>query len=181
MRVWKLERYDWDELDALGSASGIPEALDALSSASVTDEARTAYWRIDNCVVVQGSPRGAAVATAACVAALLPICTAASRPLLIELLEQISGGDAATPATLQNAIFSEVVKAYGTYVSLLQLGEDVERSICIDLLLYCARHDPSLRPRTQFYLERASRADFGTDEIRRYAAARLQFEQETWN
>jgi hypothetical protein len=181
MRVWEFERYGWGALEALGSARGVPAALDALSSSSTDEEARKAFWRIDNCVVVQGTPHEAAAATAACVVVLLPICSSVARPLLLELLDQVTSGDPViTPAALQDAIFNEVVKAYAWYVSLAQHGADVERSMCIDLLLYCARYDPDLRRRTEYYLERVSRDETATDMVRAYAASRLKFDKANW-
>jgi hypothetical protein len=181
MRVWESERYAWERLDALGGAAHVPAALDALSGASTSGEADAAYWQIDNFVVVQGVPREAAVATAACVVVLLPICSRVSRPRLIELLETIGSGDPGTPVELDAAIFREVVKAYGFYAFLLQYGEEAERSCCIDLVLYCAEHDENLRASAQFYLERIIHDAGSPEQLRSYAAARLEFERSHWS
>lgn len=98
----------------------------------------------------------------------------------MELLDQITSGDNDTPVRLQEAIFTEVIKAYGYYVSLIQHGSEVERSISIDLLLYCARYDSGLRARTAFYIESAKMDDTAPDSVRKYAATRLEFEKDTW-
>lgn len=180
MRVWEFERYDWDGLDAVGSARGVPNALDELSSASTIDEATAAYWKIDNCVVVQGTVYEAAVATAACAVVLLPIASASARPMLIELLEQFTLEEHSTAPLLRDALLREIVRGFGFYVALLQYGADLERSMCIDLLLYCAGGDPSLRPRVEFYLERAASDSTNTLERRKEAATRLRFEKDAW-
>lgn len=150
MRVWEIERHDWSKFDDVVSASHVPAALDALSSASSEDEAWAAFGQIDNYVVIQGTPRAAAPATAACAVALLPICTLSARPRLIELLEQVSNDEPEIPVELRSAIFREVVKAFGFYVALLQYGDDLECSMCIDLLLYCAKKEADLRLRAEY-------------------------------
>lgn len=180
MRVWEYNRYDWSLLGAQGSAVGVPAALDDLSSAPTSESATAAYWRLDNTVVVQGSPYESAVATAACVVALLPICSAASRPRLIELLEQLTGEESAIPMSSQRVMFREVIKAYGFFIALVQHGSDVECSVCVDLLLYCATHETTLQAEAQFYLECVGGDETRPEELRRYATKRLEFAQAAW-
>ena len=54
----RLNAVDWGALRALshsGTAEAVPDAVRALAAAATPEEAKAAYWRLDNCVVVQGS------------------------------------------------------------------------------------------------------------------------------
>ena len=175
MHVWESERYDWAKLDAVGSAIGVPQALDALHAAMTEDEATDAYWQIDNTVVVQGSLREAAVPTAVCIVNMLATATAVSRPFLIELLQQISDGKPqAGHERIAIAINDEVRRGFGVYAALLQHGTDFERELCVDLVVSCARGDAALRARVGFYLQRLAEDPTASSRVHDYAEGRLR-------
>lgn len=180
MRVWEFDRHDWSALDALGGAHRIPDALDALSSATTAEAALAAYRRIENTVVVQGTPQESSVAAAACIVALLPGCSAVSRERLIDLLDEIATGYDETPEHQQRAIVAEIIKGFGLFLTLVQRGSDIECSMCMDLLLYCAQYEPSLRPQAEYYVERVSGDDSRSTDVRSFSARRLKYERERW-
>ena len=171
--TWDLERYDWARLRAQGSAEGVPRALTALASASTEAEARDAYWRIDNTVVVQGALYEAAVATAACAVVMLHVCSAPGRPRLLELLVQLGSGEPAPSelqagnADIQERCMMELLRGVSTYFHLLESGSNREREHCVDLLGLCCGLDASLLPRTRWYFERllASGMDEGGGQL----------------
>src|SRR5438105_4922725 len=50
-----LAATDWSSLrSAIGTAGNVPAAVESLASAASEEKARTANWRLDNRVVVQG-------------------------------------------------------------------------------------------------------------------------------
>lgn len=173
--MWESERYDWTLLEAVGGALDVPGALQSLAEATTEEEARAAYWRIDNTVVVQGSLRESALPTAACLVNILVSCTAVSRPFILELLQQISDGvPQAGKESIAAAINSEVRRAFGVYAGLLQTGSDFERELCVDLAVSCARFEIELIDRVRFYLERLATDPTTSNRVREYAGGCLQ-------
>ncbi len=154
--TWELERHDWGRLKAQGSAVDVPAALVALASATSEAEAREAYWRIDNTVVVQGTLHEAAVATTASAVAMLPGCNPSGRASLLELLVQLGAGEPAPTeeARLHDACVAELRAGMAIFVRLLEHGTPDEVCLCVDLLGICAREDAHLRPRVRWYFER---------------------------
>src|SRR5688500_4419171 len=51
-QMWEFERFSWHTLRSANSAANIPQAIEDLRTATDEDSARSAYWRIDNEVVV---------------------------------------------------------------------------------------------------------------------------------
>jgi hypothetical protein len=159
----------------MGDASGVPQALEALRVATAEEEARDAYWRIDNTVVVQGALFDAALPTAACVVTVLAASTSVARPFLLELLQQISDGE--PPEGNQDlavAINEEVRRGFGIYAALLQYGNDFERELCVDLAVSCARGEADLQERCRYYLRRLENDSTTSPRVRDYADGRLR-------
>ena len=90
--IWERERYDWASLRAMGSAVTVPKALQRILESTNEAEATSAYWLIDNVVVVQGSLYEAALPAAACLVVALAHCGLPARPKILELLVQIGAG-----------------------------------------------------------------------------------------
>lgn len=163
--TWEAERYDWSRLRAMGSASGIPGALAALQSATSEQDARSAYWKIDNTVIVQGALYEAALPTTACAVSVLARCTSESRPWCLELLVQLGSGQPepseleATNGRLQELCAQELSRGFSLYLDFLENGTEDERESCVDLLGLCARSDTSLRARVNWYLNRLLREE----------------------
>jgi hypothetical protein len=66
---FELERYDWSDLrSASGSSVSLKVALLDLSQATDAEQAREAYWRIENTAFVQGT--------------LYPVCVELTRVLM---------------------------------------------------------------------------------------------------
>ncbi|WP_175410377.1 hypothetical protein [Streptomyces sp. TRM64462] len=92
----EIDRVDWAAFRVLGGgAHEVPEALRRLVAARSEDEAWEAYWRLENAVVVQGALHSAALpAVGVLLAALLDELSADARDLVLELLRQITAGEA---------------------------------------------------------------------------------------
>ncbi|MCK8498028.1 hypothetical protein [Myxococcus fulvus] len=92
----ELVRHPWSSLRVIqGAAEAIPTALRSLFSARSPSEIQTAYWRIENQVVVQGQLFESAVATTQVLMASL---VDAKRPMpvrigILELLFQLTSGE----------------------------------------------------------------------------------------
>jgi hypothetical protein len=176
MQAWETERYDWSKIPAAGtSAEDVPQALELLRRATNEEEAREAYWRLDNTVVVQGRLHGAALPTAACIVNVLAAAASeVSRMRLLELLQQISDGEPQEgERQIVAAINKEVCRGFGIYAGLLQYGAQMERELCVDLLVSCAHADSELKDRVRFYLERLCGDASSSARVREYAAGRL--------
>ncbi|WP_437290964.1 hypothetical protein [Sorangium sp. So ce406] len=157
----KLEilRHDWSALRAAGGAGHIPRALQDLESASREDEASNAYWKIDNCVVLQGHVHQAALATVSCLLVTLLRCTDVARRHVLELLVQIGSGEPA-PSELAlgesdvvDRCLAEIARGVPIYVDILERSRDAhERNSCIDLLGLSCAADSGLRDRVRWYM-----------------------------
>ncbi len=87
--------HDWAALRVAGGlADKIPHALERLFRAKTPDEAESAYWGLENCVVVQGQLFEAAEdVVPVLLAALLEPSPSLVRISILELLFQIVSGD----------------------------------------------------------------------------------------
>ncbi|GAA1198633.1 hypothetical protein GCM10009654_64150 [Streptomyces hebeiensis] len=92
----EVSRIAWEEFRTLGDRSeGVPDALRRLFAARTEDEAMSAYWDLENVVVVQGRLYAAALPTVSVsLAALLDDLSADARDLVLELIHQIVAGEA---------------------------------------------------------------------------------------
>jgi hypothetical protein len=175
---------DWKSLRAMGSAEKIPEALSRLCHAENPEEATEAYWQIDNTVVVQGQLFEAAVPTCARLVEMLPTCSPAGRPRVIELLAQISRGEADQSevekdrSSLQRECMAIIVNGFDLYTSILAHGSDVERLYWLDLLGACAEFDPKYRDRALREISRAA-SDFSHPEVAKLATEWLRHLKES--
>jgi hypothetical protein len=158
--MWEIDRYDWRNLRAQGTADRVPEAIMQLVRAKTQEEAEGAYWKIDNTVVVQGALHESAVPTARCLVIGLQQCTAAARPRILELLVQLAGGEPSREElargndSLARHCVRELYLAAGCFLALFETGTEEEKSFCVDLLGLCAREYPELRSRVHWYLTR---------------------------
>jgi hypothetical protein len=172
MTPWDVDRYDWRKLKiALGDAAHIPHAIEALQRATTCAEAESAYWKIDNSVIVQGRLYEAAAATAACLVVMLgtPLAHSAKARVL-ELLQQLSAGTVHEGDTaLVSQVAAEVGRGFAHYVASLQLGDENERELCIELVASCAINEPDLVPRVKFYLHRLADDTSVSARVRTYA------------
>jgi len=157
---WELDRHDWTRCRTeAGAATDVPSRLRALEASSAPGEALTAYWQLDNRIVVQGRVHDAALAAVPCLGAMLVAARPAVRPRVLELLGQIGGGEVADPVPAGNLMqrcLEEIARGVPIYAVVLEQSLDAEeQSFCIDLLGLSARGDPGLRQRAQWYLLRA--------------------------
>jgi len=90
----ELTRYNWSELNEIaGPATGIPDAIVALVTARSSEEVNTAYWQLENHVVVQGQSFSSAEAVVSVLlAALADGVTGSVKVMTLELLFQIVAG-----------------------------------------------------------------------------------------
>ncbi|HRI62678.1 MAG TPA: hypothetical protein PK156_00525 [Polyangium sp.] len=168
---WEIDYYDWSQLQAAVDASGVPAAIRALESATSNDEALTAYWKIDNTVVVQGAVYPAALPTIRCLLISLTRSTVLARPHILELLVQIGSGEAAelkgNNSDLVQRCLVEVNRGLPIYMDILERSINLdEKGFCIDLLGLCCRAEPSLKHRVQWYFNKLE-SQGTTDELRR--------------
>lgn len=158
--MWEADRYDWNALRALGSARDVPAALWKLARSSSAAEAESAYWRIDNVVVVQGALYQAALPTAACAVIALGTASPLGRLHLLELLVQLALGEphpsevALGNSDLPKGCAAEAMKGYAQYLIFLESCGHRERIACIDLLGLLAQEKPSLRDQVRVHFAR---------------------------
>jgi len=163
--MWELERFDWASLRSANSAARIGASIEALRTAESDDAARDAYWRIDNEVIVQGQLYEAAVPTACCLVTALGACTASARARIVELLYQLATG---TPHASESACGEhdlsflcrrEVLRAVPQVFASFEQAPFQSLDLWVDLLVVLSAEDETLRPRAQWYLQRALRLD----------------------
>ena len=156
----ELLRVDWKSLRASGNAAEVPQAIVKLQHAQTAAEATSAYWRIDNTVIVQGALFESAEAAVPCLLSALYECTDFARPRILELLFQIGAGSAHREEILAgNFNLAENCRAavkLGTshYFHLLENGTTIESGFCADLIELCAKDDASLTARAKWWFER---------------------------
>lgn len=147
-----IDTFDWRNLRSADSSIKLPEAIQTLVTADNDDELDRAYWSIDNESVVQGILFQSALAVVCCLPLALHDCKAIAKPYILELLVQLTSGiPAQTEIALGNAdllknIRSEVSKYISTFLQILDDGNEVEKSLCIDIVGICALEDSSLKP-----------------------------------
>jgi hypothetical protein len=89
----ELGRIDWDRLRlSTGFASVVPAALLRLASSSNSDEGQSAYWELDNSIVIQGSLFEASEFVIPYILDLSISAPEHVRELALELLIQLAAG-----------------------------------------------------------------------------------------
>jgi len=90
-----VEGTHWGRLEtASGTAEHVPDALKHLAQARTEDEAKAAYWELDNEVVVQGRLYEAAVPVVSVLLAMLQgQLSRVARARVVDLLVEIALGD----------------------------------------------------------------------------------------
>ena len=99
---------------------------------------------------------------------------------MLELLEQIANGEDSTGGELHRNILDAVLPAFPIYAGLLQYGSDNERELCVELVLLCAKQDPSLRPVVEYFLNALRSCSDASGKTREYANRRFEFERCSW-
>jgi hypothetical protein len=145
----EIERHDWSTVKSfLGDASMLPSAIQALVFAHSDDDARAAYWRIDNVAIIQGRLSGSVAPLTSCLLVGLPIATEFSRAYVFDLLAVIAGGydDHVDSATVGPISAKDCVRQMAQQLPVF-VDELIHRgnSSCVDILLMCAIYDRTLR------------------------------------
>jgi hypothetical protein len=102
----------------------------------------------------------AAVATASCLVTALMVCTSVSRPLVLELLQQISAGQAAPSeidcgnARLPEQCRQHICGGMGYYCYFLEHGTRSDQSLCVDLLSACAEENALFHEKVLWHLNK---------------------------
>jgi hypothetical protein len=166
--IWESMRHNWDDLDAMASASDVPRMISQLLTAATEHEARLVFDYIENNIVVQGRLFQSAPPTAACLVIVLPFSPPMARLVILELLNHLCGGNVSPEEEeagypLQQQCLVEVRKGLTSYLYLLQHGSNGERRECIDLLDMCAESDPSLTDQVVWHLEKAKEQRWDSD------------------
>ncbi len=162
-----FERYPWARLRASVSAIGVPTAIHRLATAETQEEADSAYWRIDNVVILQGCLYEAVVPTVTCVILALPLATPIGRVQMIEFLSQVANGFwvkeelAHVPPDWPDRCRSELLRGASFYLELLPTASPDELQWCVDLLTYCAVWDPKLRQAVSSHFSELLQKDQG--------------------
>ena len=109
------EAPDWHHLrSVVGTAEFVPDAVTRMVHAANVEDASSAYWELDNRVVVQGQLFEAAACTARAVA--IAICQGEASAMgltrALDLLVEISAGEADhSELALGNAALGDVCRA----------------------------------------------------------------------
>jgi hypothetical protein len=74
---------------------------------------------------------------------------------------------------LLSDINRELRGGFASYAVLIQIGNELERELCADLLTYCARGDEKLSERAQYYISRLAHDPHVSVRIRTYAQSCL--------
>ena len=158
--IWEIQRYDWYSLRAARDCGKIPNAIIDLQKATTVGDAEKAYWKIDNTVVVQGALYEAAVPVIPCLLSILQSCTDFARPFILELLQQLGSGEAASSEIQAGNIhvakhcLRELCFGTAIYFELLENGTDPEQRLCIDLLGLCCTYDDTLKDRVKWWFNK---------------------------
>ncbi|WP_430502023.1 hypothetical protein ACQRWP_10315 [Micromonospora trifolii] len=154
----ELGRHDWSALRSyLGGASQLPSAIEALVFAESSQDAKAAYWRIDNVALVQGRLSESVYALTSCLLVGLPFAKAVGRGAIFDLLATIAGGH-------DEHIDNEIVGTVSVRECVLLMErclpifvEEVQRGnpSCVDIVLMCAIYEPRLRGHVIEVFERA--------------------------
>ncbi len=154
----ELGKYDWSVLRSyLGRSSQLPSAIEALIFAESDQDARAAYWRIDNVAIVQGRLSESAYAVTSCLLIGLPFAKAASRDNVFDLLATIAGGydrhidiESVGPVSARECV-RLMSRCLSTFTEEVQRGNPS----CVDIALMCAIYMPPLRVRVAEVFEEA--------------------------
>ncbi|MEU5962345.1 hypothetical protein ABZ777_14155 [Micromonospora parva] len=131
----------------LGGSSLLPQAIESLIFAESDQDAKAAYWRIDNVALVQGRLSESVYAVTSCLVVGLPFAKAAGRDRIFDLLATIAGGH-------DEHIDNEIVGSVSVRECVLLMKrcmlifvEELQRGnpSCVDIVLMCAIYEPSLR------------------------------------
>jgi hypothetical protein len=146
-----VEGTEWSRLEtASGTAEHVPDALKHLAQARTEDEAKAAYWELDNEVVVQGRLYEAAVPVVSVLLAMLQgQLSRVARARVVDLLVEIALGDPPARGDKPDGALGELCRALvregiWTVYGLL-LDEDPAIRQCA--LLVVANLDTCGRPR----------------------------------
>jgi hypothetical protein len=82
----------WSQIGSAHGAAHVPQAIADLATATSEEAAESAYWRLDNSVVLQGSVFEAGAAVVPAIARALVAGTAHCQRWSLDLLLQIAGG-----------------------------------------------------------------------------------------
>ena len=173
---WELERVPWAELRTMeGNAASIPAALRALAAATTEEEAKRAYWRIDNTVVVQGNRFQAAEMVIRPLLDALPDCSDVARLSIVDLLVELAHEDEdidqgerdAGNAELARKCIERLREGLALYYHLLDDPSPRTRYGALDLIDSTDRDDE----RFVWYLERVAQVD-PSPRLREYASQR---------
>ncbi len=111
----------------------------------------TAYWNIDNEVILQGMLFQAALPVISYILPMLSSCTKAAKPYLLELIVQlVSGYPAPSEINLGNKnivknIRDEATKYFSAFIDMVDNGTNLEKELCIDILGILAIHNSHLQ------------------------------------
>lgn len=146
---WAFDRYDWS---ALG-ADRLPAWITELAACRDHYRANLIMCDVEaETVPVNGPPRPAATAAAACLVQALP--TAAAREEILVLLTTM-----AVAGVADAELRREVSWGLPVYAEIAETGTVGERGSCVDLLSCCTRYGGEVGRRSVDLLRRM--ADFG--------------------
>jgi len=154
----EIGRHQWSRLRSFaGDASRLPAAIEALVFAESDEDAKAAYWRIDNVALVQGRLSESALPVTSCLLVGLPFARGKGRAHIFDLLATIAGGhDEHVDTEIVGAVsVRECVRLMAR--SLSTFVEEVEQGdpSCVDILLMCAIYEPALREQVNEVFEEA--------------------------
>ena len=146
-----LERTEWAELQTSGgSAASVPNRLLTLVQCCDEEQAKRAYWTLDNSVVVQGRvfEAGAALLTVIFVALSAPVVSVSARRWLVELLTEIALAvgheDEASPAAVERMVRELIESNMPLVYGLLVDGDERVRRAGLEIVSRIERNDPRL-------------------------------------
>jgi hypothetical protein len=155
----EIGRHDWSKVKSfLGDGSMLPNAIQALVFARSDEQARAAYWNIDNVAIVQGRLSESVVPLTSCLLAGLPVANEFSRPYVLDLLAVIATGyddhvdsDRVGPISVRDCV-REMALQLPIFVD-----ETLQRCnpSCVDILLMCATYDGTVRGRVSAVFQEA--------------------------
>lgn len=157
--MWVINSYDWQGLRSAGISSDVPQALIDLTTSQTREEAESAYWKLDNVVVRQGSLFPAAIPATAVLLEAIQRCVPEVRVTILELLVQIVSGETDPDEVgfgvdIKQLCLDELVHGFSIVVHWLEVGITEEQYWCVDLTMVCGLHRSALRPRVRTVLGR---------------------------
>ncbi|MGI8647785.1 MAG: hypothetical protein ACR2JX_06130 [Mycobacteriales bacterium] len=154
-----IDSYDWQRLRSAGISSDVPQALIDLTTSQTREEAESAYWKLDNAVVRQGSLFPSAVPTTVVLLEAIQRCVPEVRVKILELLVQIVSGETDPDEVgfgvdIKQLCLDELVHGFSIVVHWLEVGTTEEQHWCVDLTMMCGLHSLPLRQRSRIALRR---------------------------